>query len=282
MMFGASCGRRLRSSREDRLPRRREAADLGRVHADEQLQVGPRGEVLARLHQPLEHVREGVGRIVQLRVPRHVGEQADHRLRRDRGRCCAAISCGSWLRRRGGRRSSRTCPRGGCARYCISSRSCVADSSRCSQCSRGSRQQRVVVGVVVAEDEAPLAVRDVPGRDAHAFAARDLADDAPRHVDAVREDRRREADVRAAAGGWRWRSAAPIRDSAAARPRPAARRRATRSRRSAARRRARARRWPGRRDVKPWIVAERQRRGNARAPRARVVGSQPVARSDGS
>ena len=66
---------------EDRLTRRREAADLGGVHADQQLQIRPRREVPARLHQPVEHVRERVGRIVQLRVPRHVGQQADHRSR---------------------------------------------------------------------------------------------------------------------------------------------------------------------------------------------------------
>jgi hypothetical protein len=36
--------------------------------------------------------------------------------------------------------------------------------------------QRVMVRVVVAEDEPPFAVRDVPGRDVHAFLTRDLAD----------------------------------------------------------------------------------------------------------
>ncbi len=54
--------------------------------------------------------------------------------------------------------------------------------------------QRVMVGVVVAEDEPALAVGHVPRRDVHAFLPRDLTHDPPRHVDAVREDRRRELD----------------------------------------------------------------------------------------
>src|SRR5262245_4473034 len=44
-----------------------------------------------------------------------------------------------------------------------------------------------MVRVVVAEDEPPLAVRDVPVRHLNAFLTRDLPDDPPRDGDAVRE-----------------------------------------------------------------------------------------------
>ena len=212
----------------------------------EQLQVGPRREVLARLHQPFEHVRKRVGRIVQLRVPRHVGQQADDRLRRDRGRPARRSPAGP-ASSAGGTRSSRTALRAGSRGTASARAPAPATSSQVLPVLARLGHQRVVVGVVVAEDEPPLAVGDVPGRDAHALLPRHLADDAPGHVDAVREDRRREADARAAAGAWRTPSAAPTRDSGAAPPRRAARRRASRWRRTAARRRRRARRWPGRR-----------------------------------
>ena len=55
------------------------------MHADEQLQVGPRPEVLTRLHQPFDHVRERIRRIVELRVPGDAGEQADDRFRWRKG-----------------------------------------------------------------------------------------------------------------------------------------------------------------------------------------------------
>jgi hypothetical protein len=49
-------------------------------------------------------------------------------------------------------------------------------------------QQRVVIRVVVAEDETPLAVGDVPCGEMHALLPRDLAEDAPGNIDAVRHD----------------------------------------------------------------------------------------------
>ena len=232
---------------EDRLTRRREAADLRRVHADQQLQIGPRREVLARLHEPLEHVRKRVGRVVQLRVPGHVGEQADHRLRRveaDLRRRSPADPASSG----DGTRSSRTALRGGCRGTASARVPAPAISSSVLPVLARLAQQRVVIRVVVAEDEPPLAVGDVPGRHVHAFLPRDLADDTPRHVDAVREDRRRELDRRAAGAAWRTPSAAPTRDTgagSASAMRLIVERR--RWRRTAARRRARARRWPGRR-----------------------------------
>ena len=54
---------------QDGLARRREAADLRRVDANEQLQVLALLEVAAGLDEPVEHAVERVGRIVQLRVP---------------------------------------------------------------------------------------------------------------------------------------------------------------------------------------------------------------------
>ena len=48
-------------------------------------------------------------------------------------------------------------------------------------------EHRVVVGVVVAEDEAALAVGDVPGHDRHRGVPARLGDHALRHVDAVVE-----------------------------------------------------------------------------------------------
>src|SRR5688572_28324748 len=54
--------------------------------------------------------------------------------------------------------------------------------------------QGVMIGVIVAEDEPTLVVSHVPRRDTDTFLPRDLTHDTPRHVDAVREDRRRELD----------------------------------------------------------------------------------------
>ncbi len=50
-------------------------------------------------------------------------------------------------------------------------------------------EQRVVIRVVVAEDESPLPVRDVPGDHVNALGPRHLADNAPRHVDSMGKDR---------------------------------------------------------------------------------------------
>src|SRR4029453_11762705 len=52
--------------------------------------------------------------------------------------------------------------------------------------------QRVMVGVVVAEDESPLSIGHVPRRDVYALLTRHLAHDPPRHVDAMREHGRTE------------------------------------------------------------------------------------------
>ena len=72
--------------------------------------------------------------------------------------------------------------------------------------------QRVVVRVVVAEDEPALPVGDVPRRHVHAFLTCHLADDPPGHVDAVREDGGRELNRSQQAASGERRRAAPTRD----------------------------------------------------------------------
>src|SRR2546426_291149 len=61
---------------QEGLWRRREAADLRRMDADEELQVGPAGEIPARLHEPVDHGWKRVRRVMQLGVPAHVGEES--------------------------------------------------------------------------------------------------------------------------------------------------------------------------------------------------------------
>ncbi len=54
------------------------APDLGGVHPDDELQlVGALAPVLDGLDQPVQHVGEGVGLVVELRVPDDAGEQGD-------------------------------------------------------------------------------------------------------------------------------------------------------------------------------------------------------------
>ena len=80
------------------------------------------------------------------------------------------------------------------ARYFVSSRSCAGVNGVSSQSSLRLAHQGVVIRVIVAEDEPALPIRDVPCRRRERLRAGDLADDAPRHVDAVGEHGRREAD----------------------------------------------------------------------------------------
>ena len=244
-MFGRQARQPLAQLVEDRLARRRKPADLRRVHADEQLQIRPRGEVLARLHEPLEHVGKRIRRIVKLRVPRHVRQQPDDRLRRIEAELTRDRRC--ILQRGPVKHNPVEHPFAPAAKVLHQLAILRRRQLLVLPVLARLGHQRVMVRVVVAEDEPALAVRHVPGRDVHALLPRHFADDPPRHVDAVREDRRRKADRSDQAPGGERRQRAPPRDTAAAPPPHAARRPASRSRRTEARRRGRARRWPGRR-----------------------------------
>ncbi len=200
-MFGRQPRHPARQLTEDRLPRRREPADLGRVHPDEQLQIGAGGEVLARPHQPFQHVRKRVGGIVELRVPRHVGEQSDHRLRR-----VEADARGELLRvvlARAVEHDPVEQPLAPARQVLHQLALLLLRQHQVLPVRARLGHERVVVGVVVAEDEAPLPVGHVPRGHPHALAARHLADEPPGHVDAVGEDGGDEADAAQQARGGR-------------------------------------------------------------------------------
>ena len=187
-------GKGARDFFRDELARAHGAADFRRMHADDELQFGPPREVADRLHDPFEHVRKSVRGVMQLRVPDDIREQADARLGKIdadfpgdfvdlelrlfvkpnpvlRAGPAALEVVHEALLHRGCPRQFR--PDGG-----------------------GLVHQRVVVGGAVAEDEALLAIGRIPIHHAHAARPRRLADEALRYVDAVVENRRREAAIR--------------------------------------------------------------------------------------
>ncbi len=61
------------------LSRRQRSSYLRRMHANQQLQLRTRNKIPDRLNYPLEHVRKGVGPVVQLRIPHDVGQHTDTR-----------------------------------------------------------------------------------------------------------------------------------------------------------------------------------------------------------
>ena len=162
------------------------------MHANQQLQIRTRREVLARLHQPLEHVRKCIGWIVQLRIPRDVGQQANDRFRRVEPNLSADLL--RILARRPVEHDPVEHPLAAAAEILHELAFLRRRQLEPVPVLARLVEQRVVIRVVVAEDEPPLPVRHVPVRHVHALLPRDLADDPPRHVDAVREDGGREPD----------------------------------------------------------------------------------------
>ena len=137
--------------------------DLGRVHANQQLQVRPRCAEADRLFDPVEHVRKRVGPIVELSVPDDIGEETD-----DRPRGVQPGLGDQRLERRVGRVVEvdpilRAVPAaieiGVDLSFVI-----VVELHRLPGVRR-LVEQRVVIGVIVGEEEAALSVGDVPGRE---------------------------------------------------------------------------------------------------------------------
>jgi hypothetical protein len=157
------------------------------VHPNQQLEIRATREVLARLDQPLEHVRERVGRVMQLRVPRDAGQQPDDRFRRVQAEFPRDV-----LRRLPIRAMEDNPVEDAVAatRQVLQQFALLVGRQRhVFPMLHRLVHQRVMVRIVVTEDESPLAVGDIPRRYVHAFLPRHGADDPPGHVDAVREDR---------------------------------------------------------------------------------------------
>ena len=167
------------------------AADLRRMNADQELQFRPAREIVDRLDNPIDEARKGVGRVVKLRVPDDIRQHADDRLleiepgiARESQRRPRSVSRGS--------RSSRARRASGSSDSARFSALPLAPSHVLPD-GRRLVHQRVMIGVVVAEDEAVGAIGDEPVHDTHAELAADLADLTLRDVEAVMEDRDIEA-----------------------------------------------------------------------------------------
>ena len=153
---------------------------FGGVNAYKKLQFGTFGKIVYRLEEPLNHAWESVGGVMELGVPDNVGEQADAGL----GKVYAHLVFDGL--EVGIRSAVEPYPVVGAVpaafKIIRQFRFHLLVPGDIFPLGNGFLQQRVMIGIIMAENETLFPVGGVPVNDSDLLAAADLTDDALGHV----------------------------------------------------------------------------------------------------